>query len=133
MWEMQVLSLGQEDPLEERTATHSSILDWRIPWTEEPGRLQSMGSHTFRILKICAFALYFHQSGFRSINFADLLKEPAFCSTDFCSFIYIYVRVYMYMYMYVYILYVYILYIFCIYIHICMYILAPFYFIKIQA
>ena len=39
--EMQVLSLGQEDPLEEGTATHSSIFAWRIPWTEDPGRLQS--------------------------------------------------------------------------------------------
>ena len=36
--------LGWEDPLEEETATHSSILAWRIPWTEEPGGLQSMGS-----------------------------------------------------------------------------------------
>ena len=42
--EMQVQSLSQEDPLEEGMATHSSILTWRIPWTEEPGRLQSMGS-----------------------------------------------------------------------------------------
>ena len=40
----QVWSLGWEDPLEEETATHSSILVWEIPWTEEPGRLQSMGS-----------------------------------------------------------------------------------------
>ena len=40
---MRVRSLGQEDPLEERLATHYSILAWRIPWTEEPGRLQSMG------------------------------------------------------------------------------------------
>ena len=37
-------SLGQEDPLEEGMATHASILAWRIPWTEEPGRLQSIGS-----------------------------------------------------------------------------------------
>ena len=37
MWETQVQSLGQEDPLEEGMATHSSILAWRIPWTEEPG------------------------------------------------------------------------------------------------
>ena len=44
MQETQVRSLGQEDPLEEGMATHSSILAWRIPWTEEPGRLQSMGS-----------------------------------------------------------------------------------------
>ena len=41
---MQVQSLGQEDPLELEMATHASILAWRIPWTEEPGGLQSMGS-----------------------------------------------------------------------------------------
>ena len=44
--EMRVQSLGQEDPLEEEMATRSSILAWRIPWTEEPGELQSMGSQT---------------------------------------------------------------------------------------
>ena len=43
MQETQVQSLGWEDPLEKGTATHSSILAWRIPWTEEPGGLQSMG------------------------------------------------------------------------------------------
>ena len=42
MWETWVQSLGQEDPLEREMTTHSSILAWRIPWTEEPGRLQSM-------------------------------------------------------------------------------------------
>jgi len=42
--EMEVQSLGQEDPLEKEMATHSSILAWEIPWTEEPGGLQSMGS-----------------------------------------------------------------------------------------
>ena len=42
MQETQVQSLGQEDPLEESMAAHSSILAWRIPWTEEPGRLQPM-------------------------------------------------------------------------------------------
>ena len=42
--ETQVQSLGQEDPLEKGMTTHSSILDWRIPQTEEPGGLQSMGS-----------------------------------------------------------------------------------------
>ena len=42
--EIQVQSLGWEDPLEEEMATHYSILAWRIPWTEEPGELQSMGS-----------------------------------------------------------------------------------------
>ena len=44
MQEIRVRFLGQEDPLEKEMATHSSILAWRIPWTEEPGRLQSMGS-----------------------------------------------------------------------------------------
>ena len=42
--EIPVQSLGQEGPLEKGTATHSSILAWRIPWTEEPGRLQATGS-----------------------------------------------------------------------------------------
>ena len=44
MQETQVRSLGREDPLEEEMATHSSILAWRIPWTEEPGRLPSVGA-----------------------------------------------------------------------------------------
>ena len=44
MQETQVQSLGREDTLEKEMATHSSILAWRIPWTEEPGGLQSMGS-----------------------------------------------------------------------------------------
>ena len=43
MQETWVGSLGREDPLEKRMATHSSIFNWRIPWTEESGRLQSMG------------------------------------------------------------------------------------------
>ena len=46
MQETQILSLGQEDPLEKGIATHSSILAWRSPWTEEPGGLQSMGSQS---------------------------------------------------------------------------------------
>ena len=44
MWETQVQSLGREDLLEKEMATHSSILAWRIPWTEEPGGLQYKGS-----------------------------------------------------------------------------------------
>ena len=48
MWETWVQSLDQEDPLEKGMATHSSILTWRIPWTEEPGGLQSMGSQRVR-------------------------------------------------------------------------------------
>ena len=46
MQEIWVPSLGQEDPLEEGMASHSSILAWRIPWTEEPGGLQSVGSQS---------------------------------------------------------------------------------------
>ena len=44
MWDAQVRSLGWEDPLKKEMATRSSILAWKIPWTEDPGRLQSMGS-----------------------------------------------------------------------------------------
>ena len=44
MQETPVQSLGREDPLEKEMATHSTILAWKIPWTEDPGRLQSMGS-----------------------------------------------------------------------------------------
>ena len=69
MQEMRVRSLGQEDPLEEERATHSSILAWKIRWTEEPGGLQSKGSqrvrydwttehtHTHRIKHMGAFNL----------------------------------------------------------------------------
>ena len=48
MQETQVQSLGREDPLEKEMAAHSSILAWKIPWMEEPGRLQSMGSQRVR-------------------------------------------------------------------------------------
>ena len=48
MQEIPVRSLGQEDPLEKGMVTHFSILVWRIPWTEESGRLQSMGSQRVR-------------------------------------------------------------------------------------
>ena len=48
MWETWVQSLGWEVPLEKEMATHSSILAWKIPWMEEPGRLQSMGSQRVR-------------------------------------------------------------------------------------
>ena len=47
MWETQVQSLDQEDPLENGMATHSRVLAWKIPWTEEPGRLQSMRSQSW--------------------------------------------------------------------------------------
>ena len=47
MQETQVQFLGQEDSLEKEMATHSSILAWRIPWTEKPGKLQTMGSELY--------------------------------------------------------------------------------------
>ena len=46
VWETRVRSLGWEDPLEKEMATHSGILAWKIPWTEGPGGLQSMGSQS---------------------------------------------------------------------------------------
>ena len=48
MWETRVQSLGREDLLEKEMVTHSSILAWKVPWMEEPGRLQSMGSQRVR-------------------------------------------------------------------------------------
>ena len=48
MWETGVQSLGWEDPLEKGMATHSCILAWRMPWTEEPGGVQPMGSQKVR-------------------------------------------------------------------------------------
>ena len=48
MRETRVRDLGWEDPLEKEMATHSSTIAWKIPWTEEPGRLQSMGSQRVR-------------------------------------------------------------------------------------
>ena len=58
MWETWVRSLGWEDPLEEGMATHSSILSWRIPWTEEPGGLQSMGSQKTDQLRTWTYLLF---------------------------------------------------------------------------
>ena len=52
MKETWVQPLGQEDPLEKEMAAHSSILSWRLPWTEEPGGLQSIGSHSQTRLKL---------------------------------------------------------------------------------
>ena len=49
MQQTRVQLLGWEDPLEEEMASHSSILAWKIPWTDEPGRLQSMGSQKIQI------------------------------------------------------------------------------------
>ena len=60
MLEMEVRSLGQEDPLKKEMATHSSILAWRIPWTEEPGGLQSMRSQMLDVTERLTLSLHFH-------------------------------------------------------------------------
>ena len=66
--ETQVQSLGQEDPLEEGMATQSSILAWRIPWTEEPGRLQSTGSHNWSDLAHMLAIILIPRSNFSSLR-----------------------------------------------------------------
>ena len=58
-WETQVQSLGREDPLEKEMATHSSTLAWKIPWTEEPGRLWSMGSQRVGYNWVTSFSFPF--------------------------------------------------------------------------
>ena len=63
MWETWVWTLGSEDPLEKGTATHSSILAWRIPWRDEPGRLQSTGSQRVEHDQE-TFTFTFHFRGF---------------------------------------------------------------------
>jgi len=55
MWETWVPSLGREDPLEKEMAIHCSTIAWKIPWTEEPGRLQSMGSQSWTRLSDFTF------------------------------------------------------------------------------
>ena len=64
---MQIRSLGWEDPLEEDMAIHSSILAWRISWTEEPGGLQSIGSH-----RVCNDLAHLHIFYFSPWNFPSL-------------------------------------------------------------
>ena len=59
MQETWVQSLGWEDPLEKEMATHSSILAWKIPWTEEPCRLQSMGSQRVRHVRATSLSLLY--------------------------------------------------------------------------
>ena len=60
MWETWVRSLGQEDPLEKELATHFSTLAWKIPWTEEPSRLQSMGRKESDVTERLHFDSHFH-------------------------------------------------------------------------
>ena len=75
MQETWVRSLGWEDPPEKGTATHSSILAWRIPWTGEPGRLQSMGSQRVRRDGVTFTFIIRVQSGNQEHNFNLLLRK----------------------------------------------------------
>ena len=68
-------SLGQEDPLEEGRAIHSSILAWRILWTEEPGRLQSMGSQ--RVRHDCNDLAHMHSLDIYLISRGDSSLKPS--------------------------------------------------------
>ena len=96
MWEIQFLSLGQEDPLEKEMATQSSILAWRIPWTEEPGGLQSTGSQ--RVGHDWATSLHFTSKPLRLHGYmqpkytnVDILwkyhVQPLFHNTCQCVFL----------------------------------------------
>ena len=81
VWKTWVRSLGQEDPLEKKMATHSSILAWRIPWTEEPGRLQSTGLQRVRHdrMTLLSHSIFPHRvSGGRNCAYTSL-----HCSTYF--------------------------------------------------
>ena len=79
MQETRVRSLGQEDPLEKEMTTYSSILAWIIPWTEETGGLQSMGSQKVRLDWQLTLSSFF-DSGFH-----EKLKTPIPCSSNFAS------------------------------------------------
>ena len=79
MRETWVPSLGWEDPLEKRTVTLSSILAWRIPWTEEPGRLQSMGCKELDTTE------QFSPSLFTVLCRHEEKKRHTLCSWDVCS------------------------------------------------
>ena len=74
-----VRSLDWEDPLEKGTATHSSILDWRIPWTEQPGRLQDMGSHRV----IHNWATFIHINP-KKVNDISLIEERKLENNAYC-------------------------------------------------
>ena len=80
IWETQVWSLGREDPLEEGMATHSSTLAWRIPWTEEPRKLQSMRSqrigHDKRKINTYILHTTFLVEKFREYHFCIKKKYP---------------------------------------------------------
>ena len=75
MWETWVQSLGREDPLEKEMATHSSTLAWKIPWTEEPRRLQSMGSQRARHDWVTSF----HFTLLNGFRFLEIWASSSSC------------------------------------------------------
>ena len=99
MPEIQVQSLGQEDPPEEGITTHSSILAWRFPCTEEPGGLQSMGSQRVRQDSVCTFARVHTHTHTHTCNelLVLLLSADLFVLTPFpiVNSVYIFSNVYL--------------------------------------
>ena len=83
MWETKVQSLGQEDTLEKGKATHSSILIWRIPWTEKPGKLQSMGFQRVGRKWVTNFFLMTNMTNLSSVQSLSRVRlcDPVNCST----------------------------------------------------
>ena len=98
MQETWIWSLGQDDSLEEEMATHSSILSWKIPWTEEPGGLQSMGSQKVRRSNwaVTWFKpdLIFYHYMLKSIGVGQLVRYNYFgfpsLSRELCSMVKLY-------------------------------------------
>ena len=87
MRETWVWSLGWEDPLEKEIATHPSILAWKIPWTEEPGRLQSVGSQSRTRLSNFTFT-FFHQSSPLAFYLSlSSIFTVSNCLTSSCVFV----------------------------------------------
>ena len=78
-----VQSLGQEDPLEKEMATHSSTLAWKIPWTEKPGRLQSMGSQSRTCLRDFTFTFFHFQIIKYTFSFKDKCYNLTFSVSNF--------------------------------------------------
>ena len=97
MW---VWSLGQKDPLEEGSATHSSILAWRIPWIEEPGGLQSIGSsvgHKWRDLACMHTLLYLRNTCLNQSQFISYISSRRFIASCLCSDLWFILRHFLYM------------------------------------
>ena len=78
---IQVQSLGQEDPLKKEMATHSRILAWRIPWAEEPGSLQSMGSQRVKDDSATNTFTFFH------LFFCQIYPNFSFCFISVAEYI----------------------------------------------